>query len=209
MHFSFFAGIYLMTLASCLCMSQVNAVPIQMYDSDLVHEIDMRYTMTDISTNTSTYYCRSDFDCPINSACSGRINQTLGYCECTKAYDTLSGETFCGYARKKSLTPLLLDIFLDEFFPVGQVYMTSADTSTSSGRLAIAQIFTCGLVGYLIYLIVIGGIAQLVGGKEAFEVVKYFGYTFYSCMYVAWWIVNIVRNATCVVQDKNGVTGYF
>ena len=204
MYKSLFAAICLMTLISCTCMIRTNAIPV--YDTDEpVHEIDTRDTLTD----TPTYYCTNDFSCPANSACTGRINQTLGYCECTKAYATLSGEPFCEYARKSSLTPLLLDIFLDEFFPVGQVYMTDAKASTYSGKLAIAQIFTCGLVGYLIYLFTIGGIALLIGGQDAFEAIKYVGYFAYSFMYVAWWIVNIVRNATCVVQDKNGVTGYF
>jgi len=101
------------------------------------------------------------------------------------------------------------------FFPAGQVWACGdlSNQSTLTCRLALAQVFTDGLVGFCICFVVcliFGCIFSLCAGDDALKaatgIATVVGVTIVFTS-LLWWIVNIVRNATNATTDSNGVAG--
>ena len=166
-----------------------------------------------ISVNAQlTVYCNMTLypytnGCPDNSKCvNGNGNVMYPICQCESGYITYQNNTFCGYKRSCAVTPLLLSLFFQWLFPVGQVYISECNTDTLSGRLAIAQIFTSGICGFLIGSIFCCIIGIFLKSEEVTTLILQLYGAFITLLTVIWWIVNIVNNAKSITTDSNGVS---
>lgn len=167
-------------------------------------------------TSETNYYCQYVYECPDHSSCI-QYNKTTGICSCDDNYASLNG--FCDYKRKSSLVGLLLSIFLDEAAPIGRMYSLNGVKSTDnySQKVAVAELFTCGLLGFLIVwtcftiLFLLLNICGICKGDNREEIEKLY---WFFCKIIAniisittfiWWIFDIVQFASGTVKDQNGV----
>jgi hypothetical protein len=162
-----------------------------------------------VYASQSPIFCNNTIYCPQNSECNP-YNGTIGMCECTSHYATLDGDAFCQYSRKSLITALLLDIFLDWLFPIGQIYFTGVTHQTVySNKIVLAEILTSGMTGLCVFYVV--GIlfsllycsSKNLSYKSVCTVATYF----YSVATSAWIIVNIVRISTGAITDENNIGG--
>lgn len=167
-------------------------------------------------TSETNYYCQYVYECPDHSSCV-QYNKTTGICSCDDNYASLNG--FCNYERKSSLVGLLLSIFLDEIAPIGRMYSLNGVKSTDdySQKVAVAELFTCGTLGFFILwicftilflLLKICGVCKDDNREEAEKL--YVGVSqiiggIITITTFIWWIFDIVQFSSGTVKDQNGI----
>jgi len=179
-------------------------------------------TATKIITTTTIPKCsiNNNFTCPTNSIC----DISYGTCSCIDPYTTFNQSEFCGYKRLNTKIIFALDISVGLLFPVGQIYACGHinNQTTTTCRIAAAQIVTDGIIGLIICwfgTIIIGTLVNFCitcnddTDKYYDSIANFFCgvaniiWRIIVATTLIWWIVNIVRDLTGATTDSNGVSG--
>jgi hypothetical protein len=149
------------------------------------------------------YWCKSNYQCPINSVCS-QYNETTGICSCDINYATVTD--FCQYKRKSALIGLLLTIFLQWCAPVGKMYALGGITSTNqvAQSTAIGEMFTCGTLGTLLILTPLSILICWMDEKSSKKVI-YFVSGLLTFITICWFIIDIIGFVNNTILDQNGI----
>lgn len=109
------------------------------------------------SNTSNNLTCHTDYDCPTNSKCTQSVTyQDSGTCACSNYYMSIN-DGFCNYAQKDGTAVFLLNFFLILWIPAGSLYATSGipNLDNYSTKMTLAQLLTSGLVGMILYAIII------------------------------------------------------
>lgn len=159
-------------------------------------------------------YCENIYSCPPHSSCIW-YNSTTNICSCNDDYASFNG--FCNYKRKSALTSLLLTIFLQELAPVGKMYTLNGVSSTDdkTENIAIAELFTCGLLGGIILCIGISILSipcLICSGCDEKSVTTCAALicssvcVIITILTITWIIIDVIGFSENTIKDENGVS---
>ena len=176
-----------------LLIISVNAISIPNYKNNFISE---KY-------NNTIYYCQNNTECPPNSYCNINYTETTDECQCILEYASYNG-LFCNHHKKSLVITFFLDLFFDPIFPAGQVYLVSDNWNFSvlQVKLTLIQIFTSGIILWIILLII----------KNIIKNTRYnkINLTSIWCLTtLLWWLFNIILNTSSNSTDGYGVKGYW